>query len=518
MKTFMISPADKPETATLYYWCVFAGSLLVAIWCSYIDPVINPDGVKYVLAARYFLDGDIDNGLAAYKWPFYSLSIALVSIISRLPAELSALVFDAVMRGLAGIAFINLTHKFGATRVQLTLAVAAYLFYPGLNEVQSMIIRDFAYIACFMWMVVFFVQQISNPTRFNFMGFVLMGMFATAYRIEGLVYLVSLLVLYLVWGTVNKLSRKVGISLVVIVLPVMVYGVLMWIYDGNVGNAMAILGNMVSLMEEDLESFITAMQPGFLQDLLHRISVLVLIVMPIAKLLFNLLEVITIGYVIVLLAGWLVRPLLQGSQVTNTLMIRVWKWVIAINLVVLTGFVLIRQIVTDRYPLTFALMLIMFVPFAITRLYQLANARGRVAARTVTAALALVLLVNSAEGLDRVTTKRYLRDAGYWIAGQYGTYRNNKVYSNNRMVDYYAGKREVELDNYYSAHVVNALTMSARWKRLHFLAINLEAKGGPGFYRNFRYRIGKEPDIIFENPRGDKVLIYDFREESEKHY
>jgi hypothetical protein len=60
--------------------------------------------------------------------------------------------------------------------------------------------------------------------------------------------------------------------------------------------------------------------------------------------------------------------------------------------------------------------------------------------------------------------------------------------------------------------------MSARWKRLHFLAINLEAKGEPGFYRNFRYRIGKEPDIIFENPRGDKVLIYDFRDESEKHY
>jgi hypothetical protein len=514
----MISTADKPQTAISYYWFVFVGSLLVAAWCSYIDPVINPDGVKYVLATRYFLDGDFVNGMSAYKWPTYSLTIAIVSLVTRLPVEISALLFDAVMRGVAGIAFLNLTYKFGATRWQLTMAVAVFLFYPGLNEVQSMIIRDFAYIACFLWMVVFFVQQISNPTRFNFMGFLLMGVLAAAYRIEGLVYLISLLVLYLVWGTVNKVSRKVGITLVIVVLPVMVYGALMWIYDGNVANALTIMGNMVSLIEEDLERFIATMEPGLWHDLLDRVSPVVLVLMPMAKLVVNLIEVITIGYVIVLTAGWFARPLLQGSQVTNILMIRTWKWVIAINLVVLTGFVLIRQIFTDRYPLSIALMLIMFIPFAITRLHQLASARSKVAARSLSAALALLLLVNSAEGLDRFTAKRYLREAGSWIADQEGVYTNNKVYSNNRIVDYYAGKREVELDNYYSAHVVNALTMSWRWKRLNFLAINLVTKGKPGFYRNFRYRIGKEPDIIFENDQGDKVLIYDFREESIKNY
>ncbi len=73
-------------------------------------------------------------------------------------------------------------------------------------------------------------------------------------------------------------------------------------------------------------------------------------------------------------------------------------------------------------------------------------------------------------------------------------------------------------DQYYSDKVVQNLTLSHRWKLLRFLAITLTDDSHPGFYRNFRFRNGKEPDMWFWNHKGDKVLVYDFRPEEDKQY
>ena len=500
------------------FWCVVVGVIAVAFWSHFIDPVINPDGVKYVLAAESMLAGDFLTGLRAYKWPGYSLSIALVSYVSQLSVEYSALVFNAVMRIVTGLAFLNLVHKFGANQKQILLAALVFVLYPGLNEVQSMIIRDFAYLACFMWMIVFFVQQISNPTRANFLGFIFMGLLATTYRIEGLVYLFGLFVVYLLWGTVSPRWKKAGLFLVLLALPLMSYGVLFWVYNGDISNAWNLLSSMLTRSSEGLDLYIASLDSKTWAALVDKFAWPILVLMPIGILFGNLIEVISLGYVLVLLGGWICRPLIDTRQTSNLLMIDAWKWIIGINLLVLVGFVLVRQIVTDRYPLSLAIMLMLFMPFALTAIRDRVVNWSTNYRRLFIGVASFLLLVNSVEGLDRVSSKLHMKEAGIWISQQTGGYRKSKVYSNTRIVDYYTGKPVVEPDDHYRANIVNSLVLTSRWKRLDFLAISLDNDARPGFYRNFRYRNGKEPERIFENHKGDKVLVYDFRDEKDKKY
>ena len=504
------------------YCCVIIGIILVAVWCQYIDPVINPDGVKYVLAGATFLNGDFSSGLDAYKWPFYSLCIALVSYLSKLPVETAALVFNAVMRIIAGLAFVRLVRSFGGTRHHVMLAALVFVFYPGLNEVQSMIVRDFAYLGCFMWMVVFFIEQQQNPSKKRMFGFLILGLLATAYRIEGLVYLTGLIAVYLVWRIHNSSTKKYGLILIALAFPLFFYGMLQWIYDGNISHSWQIHTRMLELSKQDLDQYIASLQPGLWPSLLAYFSPIILWFKPLSNLFVNILDVLSIGYALILFWGWKYRPLIGVSadrdQSSMTLTVKAWKWVVVINVLVLIVFVLIKQIVTDRYPLSLGLLLMLFIPFCLTAIWEKVKARKALHRRTIVSFICALLFLNSAEGLDRISSKRHMKEAGAWILQQSGKYKKSKIYSNNRIVDYYLGKPKAEQDNYYSASTVNALVLTPRWELLDFLAISIERKNSPGFYRSMRFRIGKEPERVFENRKGDKVLVYDFRPEAEKKY
>ena len=54
----------QPEPGNRFpvYGCVVVGCLIVALWSYYIDPVINTDGILYVLMANAFVDGNFQEG------------------------------------------------------------------------------------------------------------------------------------------------------------------------------------------------------------------------------------------------------------------------------------------------------------------------------------------------------------------------------------------------------------------------------------------------------------------------
>ena len=411
------------------------------------------------------------------------------------------------------MAFVRLVMMFGGTGKTVVFAVGVYVFYPGLNEVQSMIIRDFAYLACFLWMVVNFLEQTWNPTRSRLIAFIVTALLATLFRIEGLIFIFGLIVFYLMSGTVSKRFRLYGILAIATVLPALVYGVLMWIYDGELGNAWGVVVTMFQFLEEELLESISSVDSAWLKSALTGAVPFILPVMPFVKQAFNILEILSAGYVLILAWGLFHRPLIRDRGSRTMLLKKGWTWIVGINLLVLIGFVMIRQIITDRYPLSLALMLMVFLPFAIRAILDHPRVQP-ILRTTIPCVLGILLVVNSVEGLDRFSNKYHLREAGLWVKSHYDEpYSRTKVYSNNRLVDYYAGKKEVEEDLYYGINTVIGLTQSNRWKKLHFMAIALRADSPPGFYRNFRYLFGKEPDRIFENEKGSKVLVYDLRME-----
>ncbi len=507
----MFKYLENENGQRIVYVSVFVGSLLIAAWSRFIDPVINPDGVKYLLAAEAFLRGDYAAGFDAYKWPVYSLTIALITKVTQLPTEYSALIFNAVMRGVAGLAFIRLTIMLGANKKQLILGLLIYLLYPGLNEVQSMVIRDFAYLGFFSWAAVFFIQHMTNPARKHLWRFIIMAAAASAYRIEGAVFIVGLLLLLYQTRSIRYGWQRHSYLVAMIMLPLMIYGVLIWVFDGEIGNAWNVFTTMFENMDKDLHVYIATLDSESWAAVLGNASYIILFFTPFVRLLFNLIEVVTIGYTLALIAGWFVRPLIKINNDACDQIIKGWRWIVWINILVLVGFVLIKQIVTDRYPLSLAFMLMLFVPFALTALYEWAQNRSRSAFRATTIIIGVLFFANSVEGLDRFGSKGHIKQAGLWIQERAGNTKKSSIYCNDRILHYYAGVEEAKEDAYYSSRTVNKLVLSSRWTKLNFLAINLSKNNKPGFYRLFRYRIGMEPDKIFENSYGDKVLVYDLR-------
>ena len=503
----------QPEPGNRFpvYGCVVVGCLIVALWSYYIDPVINTDGILYVLMANAFVDGNFQEGFSWYKWPFYPLILAAISKITPLPTESVALIFDAVMRAVGGIAFIKLSEKLGADQTRLWLAGVVYLFYPGLNEVQSMIMRDIPYIACFLWMVVFFIQAWQRPNRWGLIAFILTGLLATAFRVEGMIYLGILLFWMLISGryTPAWLTRKMAVVAALVFLSLLVYVALYWLYDGRISVALQLIPKIWLEPKTELLDYIDNLDPGVWRSALEKGLYPATAVLPFAKAIFNFLEVLTLGYLLILVAGLFVRPWLDRQTSGSEQAWQCWKIVVVINILILIVFAALRFLYNDRYPLTLSVMTILLVPFAVTALCRITADKMSRKTRMVWVATGLVLLVNSLEGLDRFTSKHHLREAGNWIRQQSGgDYNRFRFYTNNNILDYYAGQKVFRSHWNYRAAIANPETLK---NRVDLIAIRAGRSDVNGYYQHILSLIGETPDMIFENRKGDRVEIFDFR-------
>ena len=503
----------QPEPGNRFpvYGCVVVGCLIVALWSYYIDPVINTDGILYVLMANAFVDGNFQEGFSWYKWPFYPLILAAISKITPLPTESVALIFDAVMRAVGGIAFIKLSEKLGADQTRLWLAGVVYLFYPGLNEVQSMIMRDIPYIACFLWMVVFFIQAWQRPNRRDLIAFILTGLLATAFRVEGMIYLGILLFWMLISGrfTPAWLTKKLAVAAALVFLSLLVYVALYWLYDGRISVALQLIPKIWLEPKTELLDYIDNLDPGVWRSALEKGLYPAAAVLPFAKAIFNFLEVLTLGYLLILVAGLFVRPWLDRQTSGSEQAWQCWKIVVVINILILIVFAALRFLYNDRYPLTLSVMTMLLVPFAVTALCRITADKMSRKTRMVWVATGLVLLVNSLEGLDRFTSKHHLREAGNWIRQQSGgDYNRFRFYTNNNILDYYAGQKVFRSHWNYRAAIANPETLK---DRVDLIAIRAGRSDVNGYYQHILSLIDKTPDVIFENRKGDRVEIYDFR-------
>ena len=244
------------------------------------------------------------------------------------------------MRAVGGIAFIKLSEKLGADQTRLWLAGVVYLFYPGLNEVQSMIMRDIPYIACFLWMVVFFIQAWQRPNRWGLIAFILTGLLATAFRVEGMIYLGILLFWMLISGryTPAWLTRKMAVVAALVFLSLLVYVALYWLYDGRISVALQLIPKIWLEPKTELLDYIDNLDPGVWRSALEKGLYPATAVLPFAKAIFNFLEVLTLGYLLILVAGLFVRPWLDRQTSGSEQAWQCWKIVVVINILILIVF------------------------------------------------------------------------------------------------------------------------------------------------------------------------------------
>lgn len=105
-------------------------------------PLVNNDGVFYLLAAEAFARDGLDAARAAHAWPFYSVLVAGVAALLRVSTEAAAHLLDSVLIAAACVAFVAIVAALGGGRRTRWLAALVVLAHPWLNHSRALVVRD----------------------------------------------------------------------------------------------------------------------------------------------------------------------------------------------------------------------------------------------------------------------------------------------------------------------------------------------------------------------------------------
>ena len=119
------------------------GSALLSAAVLLRRPLVNNDGVYYLLAAEAWARGGLEAARAVYLWPFFSGLVAGVAGLLGTSAETAAHLLCASLLALTSGAFVAVVARLGGGRREQWLAAALVLAHPWLNEARGQIVRDF---------------------------------------------------------------------------------------------------------------------------------------------------------------------------------------------------------------------------------------------------------------------------------------------------------------------------------------------------------------------------------------
>jgi len=480
-------------------------SALVSLWALYLDPVVNVDGTLYVGAAERFVNGEWGAGLALYKWPFYSLVIGAVSFVTGMGGGHAAYLVNAGFYALSVLGFVAFVKVLGGGTRVLWIALFVALLHPVLNEFRAFIIRDVGYWACYLWSLAFFLAYARHGERSLLLAGCLAALAAFLFRVEGVVLLTILPAC--IYASRTRHPPRIAMLIAAAGLATAVAAAPLWQYVSEVNvSGRDLLGSPLhhvaaswNLIGDTIGDRLQALQreiPGLASRAatlpVYLLTVSIMIVLELVK----SLGIVYSGLVVY--AFCTRRSYLPGG------MRRWWLLATAIQLLLVLQFALSNFFLAERYPLALALTLLPVVPFFLDDLWRRAGVRGP-RYRWRVALIAALILVESLEGLDVGTDKRYLKEAGLWLRANAPP--GSSVYSNNRILVYYSGLEEPKSGDVHSWEAAMREVWTESWRDYDYFALVMTKSHRQNEVLLFR-RIDAEPVQSFDNKDGDRVLIF----------
>lgn len=151
---------------------------------------INDDATLYFEAARLFFIGQWQLGINLFEWPFYSLLIAAISLLTRLNLHHSAELLSVIFFSITCFSLSKIVQLAGGDKVAIlavNLLVWSSLYITG--DVLGMLLRDTGFWAFFTGGVAVFMLFERAPSYFYAVLWQLLVLFAMQFRIEAISYL-----------------------------------------------------------------------------------------------------------------------------------------------------------------------------------------------------------------------------------------------------------------------------------------------------------------------------------------
>lgn len=452
---------DLVKTRPILVLAVIVSNILLSAWCLSQDPIINNDGVTYIAIARLIVDGQWQLALEYYNWPYYPLLLASVSKLLLIDLELAAhglnvffiivlcfgfictvSVLTSVPLSLSSSVPTSVPSKHNANtnknhqRIVLIAALVIVLF-PSITKYRSFIIRDFAYLSCYIWSL-YFIFKYCHSGRlthlFSWLGFAIIG---CLFRFESIAFVLMTPYFYSLVSKPDVQIRRPILMLLISVLATACIALFWWYanekYAATIAYAQSNGENINNLWDlffantasENNQSFTFGI---FIQQSLNNMGTVA----------YELARRMAVVYLIFSIVAYTKNLVLEKGAQTQ-----VWLCYVFINLLILVGFSFFNNFLVSRYTLATAITLLLLSPFAINRLIEyLTASNGAAKSNAVKKAslvfFTLILLAISFERLNIETDKLPRKEAGLWLAKNVSP--DAKIFSTDKIINYYAGR------------------------------------------------------------------------------
>lgn len=482
-------------------------SLVLSAWCVFIGNVVNSDGVLYLRAAELMTRGEWHAALQLYKWPFYSVLIALAHQVTGLSFEYAAYALNAALTALTVVMFISLVREVGGDPKVTIFAAAVILLYHSLNEYRAYVIRDAGYLAFYLTSLLMFIKDLKEPKWSRTLAWVGAMMVAMLFRIEAVVLLVAL-PFFRLWRQATRLSARFAVIGLFMGGAFIALSALAWWLAGTL--AVPGPGGLVDAWATVLQSSwqrVSGLASGkidliagafgdrYSRDFAYAAFVAALALLLVREVLASLTPLYAV------LTGHAVyRHLIFPVPGTKGL----WLWLILVHIAILAAILFIYGFLTGRFSVALSLTLMLAVPFSMAELYK-----GWQQRRRWLFVLVCTLAVFSTLGvLSSPTSKGHIRQAGLWLRDH--TPADATLFSNDPVLLYYSGRSGDQPHARNGWDETLALVKSGPRSQYDYLALRVK-RAHLADEAMLVQSLAREPIATFANAKGEKILVFRLR-------
>ena len=467
------------------------------------SPLVNEDGVLYLLLAERIGNGELASAVALFNRPFYPSLIAALHSLGGLGLQQSAWCIDAAFAVLLAVAFAEFCRLlYGDNRV-LPWAALLILAHPKINNYFGFVFRDTGYWALLLLSFCAWLRHLAEPRAHWLAAWALCTLLASALRPEALLFGLLLPPL-LLCGRGSPRAPALAQALLALGLTFGLLAAALLLAAGRPetqGGPLRATHEVPVELWRELPSNFRAAAARYASEVLdpHSRDVATLS-------LAGGLATILVAKILNGLGPLQCLLLALGARGASLLPPRgrrlPWALMLAGSLLVAAAFVAYRQFLDTRYVMLACLLLLAPAARGLQWLFAAAAARGRAQARMFVAAALLLFGLDLALGLDR--PKPYLNECAAWLRANLPP--GSPAFSNDKQLAW-AGRTRWDWQTTQDANVLIAERRAPLLGSTYWI-VHIK-RGQPELAAQLdRYRWLLRPLHRCEDPRGSAIEIF----------
>lgn len=486
-------------------------SFVLVYWTLLWEPTINLDGIIYIKTAALLSNGNWQGAYESYNWLFYPWLIAMLGKLGGMGLESAAHLLTAVFAAILTYAFITIIAETGGNRLTLLIAALVIVFHPELNEERYQVIKDHGYWALYLLSILTYLRYYKSPDWRNGILWGLLMAVATLFRIEGIVFLISLPLVGLVclhWSWQKRLlfflraNSFAFLLLTTIIIFYFLYPELFHKYRENFLERFSYYDfySITTMLNNKSAILIKALLGKWADEY----ALYIILAIPLIIFSAQILKALTPIYVIILIIATRL-----SSRFPQPKYITPFIWICLLNLGLLAGFMFSSKhfFLQMRYVIPLMLVVLIWIPYILSSIYNKWQNENHKSLKKCWKyyILAFLLAANALEGIVYLPghSKLYVKEAGLWLKENMP--KQADLYTNNKKILYYCG--HCSSNHKFKSALTQSDLVHLTTSQHNYLA--LWTKHGKSPEVNLiSTTLGARPIKVFGNKRNDRVSIF----------